>query len=125
MPMQVSMEKFADGRTYVRTVSTGQVTGEEARALMLRLAPGTELEGAPMLSVMEGKVDLEPEARKAFASLNQGPAGVKPMNVAIVTPSAPLRVMLSFVIRIAGQANHTKFFSNEPEALKWLETAQT
>lgn len=121
MPLQVSLEKFADGRRYIRTVSTGHVTGEDARALMLRVAPGAELDGVPMLSVMEGKVDLEPEARKVFSTLNQGGGAAKPMQVAIVTPSAPLRVMLSFVIRIAGQSGDTKFFANEVEALKWLE----
>lgn len=123
MPLSLSVEKFADGRRYVRTVSSGAVTGEDARGLMDRLAPGSELEGLPMLSVMEGKVDLSPEARKIFSSLNQGAANAKPMKVAIVTPNAPLRVMLSFVLRIAGQANDTKFFSNEAEALAWLATA--
>ena len=121
MPLHVSLEKFADGRKYLRTVSSGQVTGDDARALMERVAPGTEWEGLPMLSVMEGKVDLAPEARKSFASMNPGANAAKPMKVAIVTPNAPLRVMLSFVLRIAGQSNETKFFANEPEALKWLQ----
>ena len=49
MPLHVSLEKFADGRKYLRTVSSGQVTGDDARALMERVAPGTEWEGLPML----------------------------------------------------------------------------
>lgn len=122
MPLHMTVEKFADGRRYVRSVSEGKVTGDDARKLMERIAPGTELERVPMLSVMEGKVDLDPEARKVFTSLNQR-AGQYSMKVAIVTANAPLRVMLSFVLRIAGQANDTKFFANEPEGLKWLEAA--
>ena len=122
MPLHLSVEKFTDGRTYARSVSEGQVTGDEARKMMARIAPGTELEGVPLLSVMEGKVDLDPEARKVFASLNNS-KDRKVMKVAIVTSNAPLRVMLSFVLRIAGQANDTKFFANEVEGLKWLETA--
>ncbi len=89
--------------------------------MMMRIAPGTELEGLPLLAMMEGKVDLEPEARKIFASLNNAPSAKK-MKVAVVTASAPLRVTMSFILRIAGQADATKFFSNEDEARRWLET---
>lgn len=117
----MSIEQFADGRKFLRSVSTGKVTGEDARAMMMRIAPGTELEGLSLLAMMEGKVDLEPEARKIFASLNNAPSAKK-MKVAVVTASAPLRVTMSFILRIAGQADATKFFPNEEEARGWLET---
>lgn len=121
MPLHVSVEKFADGRAFIRTVSSGQVTAADARALMARVVPGAELAGLPLLAVMEGKVDLAPEARKIFGSLNAVAEGEK-LRVAVVTSSAPLRVMLSFVLRIAGQADATKFFATEAEARGWLES---
>lgn len=118
MPMAHSTQKLADGRPYLHLESSGRVTGEEARALMARMSPGGDLTGLPLLAVMESKVDMEPEARKAFASLNNGD---KPIKVALVTASAPLRVVLNFVIKLSPQINETKFFSNSAEALAWLE----
>jgi len=124
MPISLSTEQFPDGRRYLRSVSTGSVSGEDARGLMMRLAPGGEFDGLPLLAVMEGKVDMSPEARKMFSSLNAPPGGqAQKMKVAVVTSSAPLRVTMSFVLRIAGQANDTKFFGTEDEARNWLATA--
>jgi len=119
MPLAISTSKFSDGRPYAHVVGSGAVTGEQARGLMTRLALGGDLTGIPLLAVIEPKVDLDPEARKAFATLND--AGAKPIKAALVTPNAPMRVMLSFVIRLSPQVNETKFFATATEALAWLE----
>jgi hypothetical protein len=124
MPISLSTEQFPDGRKFLRSISTGVVTGEDAHAMMTRLAPGGEFDGLSLLAVMEGKVDMQPEARKIFSSLNAATGGqAKKLKVAVVTSSAPLRVTMSFVMRIAGQANDTKFFGTEDEARNWLVTA--
>ena len=121
MPIQVSLEQFPDGRRYGRTVSTGKLSGRDADEINRRTAPGGDLEGAPLLSVMEGSVEMDPEARKAFSAMNAASAkSAKQPKIALVTPNAPMRVMLSFVLRITGSGGHMKFFSNEAEALAWL-----
>ena len=40
--------------------------------------------------------------------------------VGIVLNSAPLRVVMSFVIRVSGSSDFTKFFSTEEEAKAWV-----
>ncbi len=40
--------------------------------------------------------------------------------VAVVVSSAPLRVMMSFVIRMSGSNDFTRFFTSELEAQRWL-----
>ena len=66
----------------------------------------------------------DPEARKSFSAMNSAtPKDGRQGKIAIVTPNAPMRVMLSFVLRVTGAGNHIKFFSNEAEGLRWLESA--
>lgn len=122
MPIQMTVEHFADGRRYGRTVSTGKVSASDVSELLRRTGPGGDLAGTALLSVMEGGVELDPEARKAFAAMNAASAkGGQQGKIALVTPSAPLRVLLSFVLRVTGGAVSMKFFSNEAEAMTWLE----
>lgn len=121
MTIEASVSQLPSEREYVRMVSSGHVTGDEARALAARLLSGGDLAGRPMLSIMDGKVDLSSEARKAYGSLN-GAAGDTPQSVAVVTSSAPLRVLMSFVLRISGAAQHTRLFGDEAAALAWLQT---
>jgi hypothetical protein len=122
MPIQISVETFADGRKYLRSVSSGRVTPHDVKQITVRTGPGGELEGAPLLSILDGKVELDPETRKIFSTMNSdtGKNG-NPAKIAIVTSSAPLRVMLSFVLRFSGSAQHIKFFPNEAEAMLWVE----
>lgn len=116
MPIVLSIQQLPDGRRYSRSVSTGAVTGDDARAVVARLAPGGDLAGMPMLNIMEKGVDADADARKIFATMNKG----SQTKLAVVTASAPLRVTMSFVLRASGQAAHTKFFGSEVEALLWL-----
>ncbi len=122
MPIQVTVETFADGRKYLRSVSSGRVTPHDVKQITTRTGPGGDLEGAPLLSILDGKVELDAETRKIFSSMNSdtGKNG-NPGKIAIVTSSAPLRVMLSFVLRFSGASETIKFFSNEAEGLRWVE----
>ena len=62
----------------------------------------------------------QPEARRIFTE-DPGTQGSQlRAPVAIVLTSAPLRVMMSFVIRVSGSGAYTKFWSNEDEAKQWL-----
>ena len=119
MPLAFAKKTLSNGKAYVHAVGTGAVSGDEARELMTRIAPGADLAALPIFALIEGKVDLQPEARKAFAKLTS--AEGTPVKVALVTPNAPMRVLLSFVIRLSPQVNDTKFFGDATEALAWLE----
>lgn len=122
MPLTLTLEQFNDGRRYVRTSAVRAVSAEDARAVSVRISVGGDLAGMPLLNVMAPGVELAPEARKIFAGISSASDQEKSM-MAVVASSAPLRVLLSFVIRLAGMASRTKFFSSEPEAVSWLQTA--
>lgn len=112
---------FSGGQPYLHVVGSGAVSGDDARGLMTRISRGGEFEGYPLLAELQGKVDLDAEARKAFATLNSGANAARAVKVALVTASAPMRVMLNFIVRLSPQVNETKFFATADEALIWLE----
>lgn len=118
MPLTFTVEKSPRGRTFVRTVSSGAVTADDAKHFIAAIGQQQPLSGAPILAIVESGADLAPEARKAFTSMGGDPEQQVP--VAVVVTSAPLRVLLTFVIRMSGAALGTKFFGNEVEAKRWL-----
>ena len=75
--------------------------------------------GLPILAVVTEGAKFSPEARQAFTKMNANGAQQAP--VAVVVSSAPLRVMLGFIIRLSGASSVTKFFGTEADALTWLE----
>jgi hypothetical protein len=120
MALTYTFHKSPKDRTYIRTVSSGTVTAEDSAALMAVLAPGQPNAGVPMLSIVEAGAEFTPEARKTFTAVGGGSGEGKRNMVAVVVTSAALRVLISFVLRIAGAADSTKFFATEDEAKKWL-----
>lgn len=120
MPIVFAADKTPKGNPFVRTMSSGAVTAADAQALNAALVPGQPLSGLALLGVVAPGASFSAEARQAFTTGNNDPTA-KRMPVAVVVSSAPLRVMISFIIRIAGSADETRFFSNEAEALAWID----
>ena len=120
MPITHSMKQSGAGESFVRTHQTGKVTGADAKHFMHLIAPGQPLHGLPVLAVLESGSELDADARKMFSAM--GDPAAKAARVAVVVSSAPLRVMMSFVIRMSGSNDSTRFFTNEAEAQSWLFT---
>ena len=120
MPVTFTVHQSPKGKTYLRTHTFGVVSGDDAEKVMVHLRPGGQYYGAGVLSVSESDTDMKPEARRIFTE-DPGTQGSQlRAPVAIVLTSAPLRVMMSFVIRVSGSGAYTKFWSNEDEAKQWL-----
>lgn len=120
MPLECTVHDSPKGKKYVRTHAFGVVTGEDAAVVMDQMKPGQAWEGFGVLSVADSNTDLQPEARRVFTS-QQGTSPDKRPPTAMVVTSAPLRITISFVMRVSGSAPNTKFFANEAEARAWLE----
>ena len=120
MPITFTAHQTPRGKTYVRTHSFGVVTGEDAETMMAKMREGAPYYGCGVLSVSDDGTDLKPEARRVFTETPTNSGSQLRAPVAIVINSAPLRVMMSFVIRVSGSSPYTKFFGNEPEATRWL-----
>jgi hypothetical protein len=103
----------------LRTVSSGDVTAADEQALNKAISPGGPFANLPILGMVEPGTNYSAEARKAFTFGANTGGPVLP--IAVVVTSAPLRVMLGFVIRISGAAESTRFFAVESEALAWLD----
>lgn len=119
MPMSYAVEKTPKGRSFVRTVSSGAVTADDVKGFSSVIGPGQPLAGFPILALVEPGADFSPESRKVFGGMG-GQAGAATIFTAVVVPSAPLRVMISFIVKVAGASDGTRFFANEPEARSWL-----
>lgn len=118
--ISVSVSKTPGGRDIVRMLSSGEVTAADAESIKPVVGPGGPHQGKPILAVIEKGANYSPEARQAFTTFGATEGGAV-MPVAVVVPSAPLRVMLSFVIRLSGAAEYTRFFGTEAEGLAWLD----
>jgi|APLak6261675434_1056106.scaffolds.fasta_scaffold00300_13 hypothetical protein len=116
MSMTWEGQKTPGGKPYVRTVSAGDVTADDVQKLIKVISPGGEFADLPMLAVVSPGANYSAEARNGFT----GMAGGTERPVAVVVSSAPMRVMLSFIIRLSDAVKMTKFFGTEDDARKWL-----
>ncbi len=120
MPISLVPAQTRSGHFYLRTVSTGEVNAADAVKLNEAISPDGKWPDLPILGLVESGASFSSEARQALtAGKTSTGQGTKP--VAIVVTNAPLRVMLSFVIRISGAVESTRFFSTEAHALGWLD----
>lgn len=121
MPMSLTREQTARGLDFVRMHSSGVVSASDAEVLSQRLTPGSVFSSQPILAIVERGAEYSPEARQAFTQFGRGDGTEAHQPIAIVVFSAPMRVMLSFILRITGNGPSTRFFGAEPEAVAWLE----
>lgn len=121
MSMSWTVEKTDGGGKYLRVVSWGRITAEDAQQFSNVIQPGAEHEGVPLLACVEPGADYSPQARKMFGEMG-GPPGAPRTPMAVVVPNAPLRVMIRFILKISGLVESTRFFANETEARQWLFT---
>lgn len=119
MPMTITTAKSPTGFHYLRVLALGTVTVDDAVALNATIKAGGPHATTPILGLVESGAEFSAEARQALTS--GGKREGEGNKTAIVVTSAPLRVMLTFVVRISGGAETTRFFSAEGAALAWLE----
>lgn len=119
MPMTFTHETTPGGRRYVRVVSSGEIVKEDTGPLLSLITSGQAASEAGILAVVEPGTKYAPEARQALTVVGADSQGLRPW-VAVVVGNAPLRVMLSFVIRLSGAGKVTRFFGDEAQARAWL-----
>ena len=118
MPMDITKAKTKKGHEDVKIHSHGEVGAADAEAMNLKLAQADFADRA-IYATVDSTAKYSSEARQAFTRTNSNVANPKP--VAVVVTIAPLRVMLSFIIRMSSAAQNTKFFANEADALAFID----
>jgi hypothetical protein len=117
MPIVWEIKQTPGGKPYSRSVATGRITMEDVNKLKVESAPGGPIHGLSSVSINAPDMVIEPDARRAFSDMvNVSQSG----HYALVVTSAPMRVMMTFILRLSGKATNTQLFADEASATAWV-----
>ena len=117
MPIAWEIRQTPGGKKYSRSVATGRITMADVHRLQEETAPGGPIHGLSSVSINAPDMVIEPDARRAFSDMVAvSQAGY----YALVVTSAPMRVMMTFILRISGKASNTQLFGDEASATAWV-----
>lgn len=118
----LSVVRTATGHPVLRSVYEGEITVAEAKRFLEQVLPGGQYMHHGHL-VLGKMLDVSSEVRKVLGS--QAPTDLSnPVPVALVVPSALLRMVVSLVMR-ASKNNNSDFFKDEAAAMLFLDQAMT
>lgn len=110
------------GKVFVRSVSSGTVTGQEIGPFLETLKPNGRFVGLPIFSLITRDASFSAEARQMLNDMtpeNGGVGGKVP--VAIVVQSTLMRLFVQFVLA-ATRASAGRVFSTEEAAIEYLDS---
>lgn len=119
MPISVAIEKTPGGVEFVRAESAGVVTAADAHGLMDPLWTGGAHHDKALLAVVTPGSEFSKEARSVLAGKDPE-RNAKELPIALVVENAPMRVMMSFVFKMAGASSRSRAFATEAEAKSWM-----
>ena len=119
MPIDTVIRKTPGGAAFVYAVSRGEVTAADAHALMDPLWPGGAHHDKALFAVVAAGSDFSKDARSVLSG-KDGERNAKGLPIALVVSSAPMRVMMSFIFKIAGASGRSRAFATEAEAQAWF-----
>ena len=112
--------RTASGHAVLQSTYSGEVSVEEARSFIEAVKPGGPYDHHGHL-VLGNMLDVSKEVRKVLSA--QKPQDLNnPVPVALVVPSAMMRMIVSLAMRASGNPN-TDFFKDEASALLFLDSA--
>ena len=125
MTIELTKMTTPKGRPAVHMRSSGYMTGDDAAKVNTSLQPGAPFADLPIFAVVTEDAEFSVEARKGFASMGGANPENSDLPTAVVLRSTPQRMMISFIMKasdqLRGRKTPMKFFSNEAEALGWLD----
>ncbi len=118
MPITYEIRSTPGGRKYSRSAAAGRITMDDVRMIQDAAKPGGPMDGLPSLTVNSADLAIDPDARKAFSDMVRDVK--EDYFSAMVVTSAPMRVMMGFILRVTGRAENMRFFNDEAAAVEWL-----
>lgn len=110
--------RTASGHAVLQSTYSGEVSVEEARSFIEAVKPGGPYDHHGHL-VLGNMLDVSKEVRKVLSA--QKPQDLNnPVPVALVVPSAMMRMVVSLAMRASENPN-TDFFKDEASALVFLD----
>jgi hypothetical protein len=122
MPISTSEVHTRSGRPVVRSVYEGDVTVQEAQRFLDLVGPSGRYANHGHL-VLGRVTGLSSEVKKLLGTAKPADP-LNPHPVAMVIPSAMVRMIASLVLRAGGNSN-TSLFNDEAAALGWLDERMT
>ena len=119
MPIELTEARTPAGHPLLRNDGSGRITGPEVQKLMDAIAEGGRYHGWRQLHVLAKGAEMSKESRALVSQQYQDAVQTA---VAVVVPSAVLRVTIQFILKVTGD-QRTKLFSDEASALEWLDAA--
>lgn len=119
MPFQFQESRTPKGHPLLRVLVTGHVTLADAEAMGALVAPGGPNHGWRVFTDVEKGVEYAPAARKYFPTMN---GNYWALATRVTSPI--LRAAINMMLRLTGQSPDLKMFSDEAEALAWLDDFQ-
>lgn len=116
MPILIEESKTPKGQKLMLVRSVGKVSLQDAEGMGTLIKPGQPYHGGLILNILADDLEHHPEARRYFYSMN---GNFK--RLAVVIRSTIVRAMVTFMMRIGGKNESMRLFSNEAEALAWLD----
>lgn len=119
MPISYDIEKTPGGVEFVCAHSSGVVTADDAHRLMDPLWTGGAHHDKALLAVVTPGSDFSKEARSVLSGKDVE-RNAKELPIALVVENAPMRVMMSFIFKMAGASSRSRAFATEAEARSWM-----
>jgi uncharacterized linocin/CFP29 family protein len=112
--------RTASGHLVLQSTYSGDVSVEEARNFIDAVKPGGPYDHHGHL-VLGTMLDVSKDVRKVLGAQKPHDPN-NPLPVALVVPSAMMRMVVSLVMRASENPN-TEFFKDEAQALAFLDRA--
>jgi hypothetical protein len=117
MPFRFEEARTPKGQPLLKVYAAGHISLADAEAMGKLLEPGGPNHKWRVLTYTDKNVDYAPAARKYFPILNE-----RYHALATLVTSPIVRAAINMMMRLTGQARALKMFSDEAEALAWLDT---
>lgn len=117
MPFRYQESRTPTGSPLLVVHATGHISLADAEEMGALLAPSGPNHRWRILVHAEKGVEFAPPARKYFPSLKNNYFAM-----AMLVTSPIVRAAINIMIRLTGQANDAKLFSDAAEALAWLDS---
>ncbi len=116
MPICTEEGKTPKGKRMMKAQVNGLVSLADAQAMGDQLKPGNPYHRALVLCVVDKSTEYHPDARRHFSTFNGNFA-----KMATVVTSVLVRAAINFMARVTGSGQAMRLFTNETEALAWLD----
>lgn len=116
MPIEIEDGKTPAGKSMMVARVSGVVTLKDADKMGALLQAGQRYKDGLVLSLVEKNVEYEPAARRHFQTFNG-----HYKKLAVVVTSPLVRSAINFMVRLTGKKIPFQMFTDEAEALAWLD----